>query len=348
MPDVWQLGNTWVPQFVSLNALENLDPWIKGSAALKKENYFEGIWNTNEIEGKIYGVPWYVDTRVLFYRTDVVKEAGFDAPPKTWDELLRLCRNIKAKSGDSEKYAIYMPTNEWASFAIFALQNGAPMLKDNNSYGDFSNPKFKEAFGFCINLIDEKLAPLGFSQVTNVYQAFADKYFALYISGPWNVTEFKRWMKGNLKDKWMTAPLPGKEASKPGLSLAGGSSLVMSAKSEHKKDAWKLIEFLSRSDIQLEFYREASDLPAVKKAWDDSSLANNIYMKAFYKQFDFVAPTPKVTEWEQIAFSKIQQYAEATAGKSMSLDNALKALDADVNKILEKRRWLLKKNKIKS
>jgi multiple sugar transport system substrate-binding protein len=64
-------------------------------------------------------------------------------------------------------------------------------------------------------------------------------------------------------------------------------------------------------------------------------------MKAFYEQFQNVVATPKITEWEQIAFSKIQQYAEIASRGAMTIDEALKALDDDVNKILEKRRWLL-------
>jgi multiple sugar transport system substrate-binding protein len=50
---------------------------------------------------------------------------------------------------------------------------------------------------------------------------------------------------------------------------------------------------------------------------------------------------PKVPEWEQIVFSKVQQYAEFTARGAMSIDDALRSLDKDVDKILEKRRWLL-------
>lgn len=65
-------------------------------------------------------------------------------------------------------------------------------------------------------------------------------------------------------------------------------------------------------------------------------------MKAFYNQFRLVKSLPKIPEWEQIAFSKVQQYVEYAARGKMTVDDALKKLDEDVNKILEKRRWLLK------
>jgi len=344
-PDICQLGNTWVPQFASLNAIIKLDDFIGNSMNIKKENYFEGIWGTNVIDSAVYGIPWYIDTRLMFYRTDVFKRAGYDQPPKSWNELYDLCKRIKALYPGEDKYAIYLPTNEWAPFIIFGLQNNAELLKDNNSRGNFNSKEFKEAFEFLVKFHKEKLAPLGISQVTNVYQAFADEYFSIYISGPWNINEFKKRMTGDLADKWSTAPMPSKTGEDyPGVSLAGGSSLVVFEKSEHKEEVWKFIEFLSEPSIQIEFYKLIYNLPAIKEAWEDSSIANNIYMKAFYEQFNHVVPTPKVTEWEQIAFAKVQQYAEIAVHGAMSIDNTLKNLDKDVDMILEKRRWLLSRD----
>src|SRR5437867_12238855 len=85
-PDVCQLGNTWIPEFVALHALEPLDASIGRSPAIDQGDYFPGIWDTNVVEGKLYGVPWYVDTRLLFYRRDLLAQAGFAAPPRSWLE----------------------------------------------------------------------------------------------------------------------------------------------------------------------------------------------------------------------------------------------------------------------
>lgn len=342
-PDGFQLGNTWVPQFVALDAIENLDGWVSKSSKIKKDRYFEGIWETNVIDGITYGIPWYVDTRLLFYRKDIFEKVGFNEPPQTWDELLELSRRIRKLYAGQEKYAIYLPTNEWAPFVIFGMQNGSEILKDNASYGDFSGEKFKEAFTYLVNYHKENLAPIGITQVTNVYQALADGYFSMYISGPWNIPEFKKNMKGDLAEAWGTAPLPSPDSSYPGISLAGGASLVMSKTSKKKELVWKFFEFLSEKETQLKFYHLLFDLPAVKDAWQDPAIQQDKYIQAFYKQFQNVAPTPKAVEWEQIAFSKVQQYAELAARGAMTIDATLAALDADVNKILEKRRWLLSK-----
>lgn len=356
LPDACQLGNTWVPQFASLKALEELNPLIGSSAVIKENKYFPGIWDTNVLDGRVYGIPWYIDTRLLFYRTDILARAGYNHPPATWAELYDVSRKIK-QNATGEQYAIYLPTNEWATFIIFGLQNGSGILKDNGRYGDFSSRSFREAFEYLIRFHREGLAPVGISQVTNIYQAFAEGFLAMYISGPWNIKEFKKWMTGDLRDKWMTAPMPVKDdgsvnpagggtAARHGVSLAGGSSLVMFRTSRHKDAVWKFFEYLSETDTQIRFYKELDDLPAIKSAWGDSLLVNNKYMKPFFEQFQNVVATPKVPEWEQIAFSKVQQYAELAARGEMTPDQALKALDREVNQILEKRRWLLEGNKL--
>lgn len=339
-PDVSQLGNTWIPEFTLLNAIEDLNPWVEKSSIVKKENYFEGIWETNVIDDIPYGIPWYVDTRVMFYRKDILKKAGYENPPTTWDEWLDVSMKIKQLSRGEEKYAVLLPTNEWVPFIVTGLQNGSTLLKDDNRYGNFSGKEFKKAFEFIMQFYRKKLAPVGITQVTNIYQGMAEGYFAMYITGPWNIGEFQKRMPPALQDKWMTAPLPGPDMNTPGVSLAGGASLVIFRNSTKKEQAWKFIEYLSAVQQQLEFYKVTGNLPAVEEAWNDTLFRNNVYVKAFYEQFKHVVPTPKIPEWEQIAM-KVQQYAEFAAAEKMSLNQALSALDKDVNIILEKRRWML-------
>jgi len=320
---------------------------VKDSKIIADTNYFEGIWKTNFIGDDLYGIPWYVDTRVLFYRADILKKAGYPSPPKTWAELYDASKKIKKMYGEKDKYAFFIPTNEWVPYIVFGLQAGADLLRQNNSLADFTSPKFERSFKYLIKFFKERLAPVDMTEVSNVYQAFASGFFAMYITGPWNVEEFKKRLPDSLKNSWMTAPLPNiNQDHYPGLSLAGGSSLSIFKASEHKKEVWKLVEFLSRKNSQVKFYHLSKDLPAVVSAWEDSSLNGDKFLAAFYEQLKNVIPTPQVPEWEQIVSSKVQQYAEYAARGKETPGEALKSLDKDVNKILEKRRWILKKENL--
>ena len=90
-PDVSQLGNTWVPEFVALGALEPLDRWLEAEGGPEPSSFFPGILATNVLGDSVYGVPWYVDTRVFFYREDLLADVGYDQFPTTWEGRWSRC-----------------------------------------------------------------------------------------------------------------------------------------------------------------------------------------------------------------------------------------------------------------
>jgi len=81
-PDVAQLGTSWVAELVALGALEPLDAPIAASLTVEQADYFPGGWTNNVIGGSTWGVPWYADTRLLFYRRDLLREAGPSGSPR--------------------------------------------------------------------------------------------------------------------------------------------------------------------------------------------------------------------------------------------------------------------------
>ena len=341
-PDVAQLGNTWISEFSALEALEPLDAWIARSRDVRRDGFFPGIWDTNVLEGVTYGVPWYVDTRVLFYRRDVLRRAGYDSIPPTWREWRAAMVAVKRVVGP-DRFAIFLPANEWNVPVILGLQAGSPLLGHHDTRGAFSDSAFRGAFDFFIGLYRDKLAPpLSNSEIANFYQEFERGYFNMYVTGPWNLGEFRRRLPADLQDDWETAPLPGPSGAASGLSTAGGSSLVVFRASRHKRAAWRLVEFLSRPEQQARFYHLCGDLPARREAWADSSLAGDPHLRAFRVQLERTVSTPKVPEWESIAI-RVQDVAERAARGAATPEAALAALDRDVDRMLEKRRWLIER-----
>jgi len=339
-PHVAQIGNTWVPEFVALNALVPLDSLIAASTTVARADYFPGIWDTNVLDGVVYGLPWYVDTRVLFYRSDILHQAGYATVPGTWDGWREAMRAIKRNVGP-DRYAILLPTNEWPQPVLLGLQNGSPLLRDGGRYGGFRDPRFREAFSFYVDLYREGLAPaVSSNQVANLYEEFARGLFAMYITGPWNVSEFSRRLPPEMEGRWATAPMPGPRAGEPGVSLAGGSSLVLFAGRGRDELAWRLVEYLSEPAQQQRFYELTNNLPARESAWQATGLADDMYTRAFYQQLHHVVATPKVPEWEQIATRTFEAVEEAVRSRR-SVDEVLTRLDQDVDRMLEKRRWLL-------
>lgn len=337
-PDVSQLGNTWIPEFAALRAIEPLRDEL-AAGAFDSTAFFPGIWDTNVIDGEPFGVPWYVDTRLLFYRKDILRQAGYDAMPTDWAEWKRAMHAVKRVVG-KDKFAIFLPTNEWNPPVIAGLQSGSPLLADDGTRAAFRDPEFRRGFEWYMSLYFEDLAPsISGNEVANLYQEFARGYFSMYISGPWQLGEFRNRLPADMQDDWGTAPLPGPTGPESGVSLAGGSSLVMFRASRHKAEAWKLIEYLSRPDVQLEFWRLSGDLPGRLEAWRDSALLADPNMRSFGVQLTRVVATPKVPEWEQIAI-RVQEQVERAVRRAAPPDTVLSDLSAQVDRMLEKRRWL--------
>jgi multiple sugar transport system substrate-binding protein len=337
-PDVCGLGNTWIPEFVALDALEPLAPRLALSRSVVAEDYFPGIWDTNIVAGRQYGVPWYIDTRLLFYRRDLLARAGFASPPATWQEWARMLAAIKARVGP-ERYGVLLPLNEFEPLLVLALQQSEPPLREEGRYGNFRSAGFRRALAFYSEMFARQWAPaVDNTQIANVWDELGRGYYSFYISGPWNIGEFQRRLPPQLQDTWMTAPMPGPEG--PGASVAGGSSLVIFRRSRHKDDAWQLIEFLSSPAIQRRFYELTGDLPPRRSTWAAPELAGNVYARAFREQLERVKPTPTVPEWERIV-TAMQVMAGRVVHGDESIEAGTAALDHEVDGILEKRRWLL-------
>lgn len=345
-PDVCQLGNTWIPEFTVLNALEPLDTFVRSSATSDRNDIFPGVLKTNIIDSVLYGLPWYVDTRVVYYRKDLLKKAGYDELPATWTEIAAASEKIRDQARKEGKtcYPLFLPTNEWVPLIALGMQSGGNFLKESDSRGNFSGPEFMRAASLITEFYKKEYSPSGMQLITNLYHAFSDGLIVMYITGPWNIGEFTRRIPPEQQDQWMTAPLPSMDSLRPGTSLPLGTSLVMFRSSKHKQAAWKLIEYLTSVERSIEFYRITGNLPPRQSAWKDSSLSGNPYIGAFYRQLQRVDPLPQIPEWEQIVI-RLQTYVEYLATGTMTPEQAMKRFDEEVDVMLEKRRWIVEKNK---
>ena len=356
LPDVCTLGNTWIPEFNALDALEPLDERVATSSALRRDDYFAGILETNLMPARasagragggaaamrLCGLPWYVDTRLLFYRSDLLRAAGYARAPQSWAEWREAMAAIVKRGGAGPRYGALLPLNEPEPLLALAFQQG-DVLADGATRGAFSKPPFRRAIDFYAQLFDSGLAPaMTNTQVSNVWDEFARGLFTFYISGPWNIGEFRRRLPRERQNDWATAPLPGPNG--PGVSTAGGTSLVLFTSSPRKEAGWKLIEFLSETATQQRFHALTGNLPPRRSAWADPRLANDTYSRAFADQLERVHPAPKIPEWERI-FQEMQATAERVVRHTQGAAEATAQLDAWVDAVLEKRRWLLAKGR---
>ena len=334
LPDLGQVGNSWIAELTAIGAVHP----VPASMQSLVDGQFGGVVETNRIDGRLMALPWYVDTRLQFYRKDLFESAGFAAPPPRWDDWKRALHLVKRNQG-GEGFAILLPINEYEHLTQMALSAGATFLNPAGTRGAFHQPEFKQALAFYKSLFDEKLAPVaGAAQISNVWNEFAKGYFAVYPSGPWTIGDMKSRLPAELQSSWATAPFPGPDG--PGRSTPGGSSLVVFSKARDPAAAWALIAQLVAPAAQAKLQALTGDLPPTRAVWDRAGLTADPITEAFARQLDRTTALPKVPEWERIA-TEMQTVAELFVRGGVPLDDAVADIDRRADRLLEKRRWML-------
>lgn len=338
LPDVSQIGNTWVAEMAAIGALS---PMPDAASDLLTDQ-FPAVLDTNRIDGRAVATPWYVDTRLIFYRTDLLAQAGYEAMPTTWADWKAAMQAVKRSVGP-DCYAILLPLNEFEQLLTFGLQGDQPLLRDEATRGNFSSPSFQAALAFYKSLFDEGLAPVASaSQISNVWTEFARGWFSFYFSGPWTIGDMKSRLPPEIQPHWTTAGVPGPTG--PGASAPGGSSLAVFRSSPNPEAAWKLVRYLSDPAVQAEFNVITGSLPARPSAWSAPKVASDPYVTAFGGQLDRAKAVPKVPEWERIV-TEMQIVAERMVRGEFTVPRAAAEIDRRADRLLEKRRWMLERGR---
>jgi multiple sugar transport system substrate-binding protein len=242
-------------------------------------------------------------------------------------------------SSVADRFAILLPLNEVEPLVALALQQDESLLRDGGRWGNFSSAGFRRALQLYVEMFRRGWAPtVATAAISNIWYEFGRGRFVFFVSGPWNIGELQRRLPREQQDTWMTAPLPGPEG--PGASIAGGSSLVVFRASRHQEAAWRLVEFLSQPRVQQRFHALTGNLPPRRATWQEAALTADLHARAFREQLERVKPAPTVPEWERIA-TEMRLVAERAARGALSVDEAVRQLDARTDRILEKRRWML-------
>ncbi|MER5768790.1 sugar ABC transporter substrate-binding protein [Streptomyces sp. NPDC001985] len=314
LPDVMQMGSTFMGEFAELGVLEPVD-----TKAFAEKDFFPAAWEGNVVDGTVYGVPWYVDARVLYYRTDLAEKAGVGKAPATWAEMSALAGAFQEKA-DTKWGISLQPYNldAWQNWLPFFYSAGGELIKDGKPALD-SEAAVKSLAEYA-SYFEKGLAKKSVQPGYDVIKDFGNGSVPMFLSGPWQTVNIAE-NQPQLKGKWAAAPLPAGTSS---TSFAGGSSLVISKDSEHKPAAREFIKHLTDAKGQADWYKRTTDLPANKAAWDDGELASDPHLKTFRTQMESAKAIPALAKWAQIG-SKIDSAIESvTQGKASPAEAAEK------------------------
>jgi multiple sugar transport system substrate-binding protein len=307
-PDVVQMGASWVPEFAAAGALMDMAPYVSKYPELAPKNFFEGAVGTTKYEGKSVGVPWYTETKILFYRSDLLKQVGYNEAPKTWEELSDAAQKLTARG--KGKYGIAFSAKEQSLGFMFALQNGSKLV-DEQGNPLFNQPPFVEAVKYLNSFFQNGSNALDLG-IDSIQGLQGEGTVPMFISGPFMIKQIKD-RAPELDGKWNVAELPAKENN---LSVLGGADLSIFQFSKHPEESAKFLAYMSKPETQLKWMELASVLPAATKSWEDPKLKNDPMLQVIRNQLDHSVAMPQLAAWEEVSQQFIKSFERIYRGQA--------------------------------
>jgi multiple sugar transport system substrate-binding protein len=323
-PDAAMVGTTWMGEFAGNDALDPTPPSIDKSA------FFDGAQKTTEVNGTSFGVPWYVETRLVYYRTDLAKKAGITTPPTDWDGLKSMAKAMQTKAG--AKYGMGFQaggTGSWQSIMPFGWSNDADLTKDGGKAYNFDTPEIKEAVDYYKSFFTDGIADKAAPATPTTEPDFVSGKVPMFISGPWEMSAVEKLGGAGFKDKYDVAPMPVKKTSS---SFVGGSDFVVFKNSKQRDTAWKFVQFLSDAKTQAKWYQQSTDLPSVQSAWQDSSISADKKLATFGEQLKTAQAPPSFATWEQVV-AQLDTQLEKVTKQGADSSAALKSVQQQADSI---------------
>lgn len=254
-PDVVNLNPNFASQLAGKNAW--LDLSSKVSPEVQKQ-YLPKIWQANTLNNLSFGIPWYLTTRVTIYNQDLLKKAGITTPPATYEELAKVAKTIKDKTG---KYAFFITFSPGDSGEVLEsmVQMGVKLV-DEQGKAAFDTPEGLAAFKYWVDLYQQGLLPpevltQGHRHGVELYQSGST---ALLSSG----AEFLKTIEKNAPTIAKASAAAPQITGKTGKKNVAVMNLVIPRDSKRADEALKFALFVTNADNQLAFTQQGGTLPS--------------------------------------------------------------------------------------
>lgn len=313
-PDIVQLGSTWVGAISAMGALLDLKNNVAetgGGAA-----FVPAAWTTAGIagSGQVTTIPWFVDVRALFYRTDVFRRLNLTAADlNTWDSFQATLEKIKAADlsldGKKIKPLGISGKNDWNvihSLSPWIWGAGGNYFTPDNKQCALDSPEVNKGLMFYIDLVAKGLVPLDCLELntSQVSGNFNNGEYAMYFDGPYQVKILTTpTAQGGAADSaaaknFGVALYPKGPVGR--FNFVGGSNLAIFKYSKHKKEAWELLKHLVSNSAQVEYAKSTGFLPSKLAAFADPFFAADPNRAVFKQAVQYGKTYPCIPAWGKL------------------------------------------------
>lgn len=323
-PDIVMTGADQTATVVAMGGLAAVPDGV-----LEEDDFYPAAVASVTGESDLRAVPWYVETRFLFYRADIAAELGMEAPT-TWEELEALSTAYASREGGEFGLSLPKPIENPAQVIVpFVSQLGGSVYDDEG--WTFDTPEFVEALDFYKGFFERGESPLSDSEAT-----FENGRAPMFISGPWMVDIFDEMIETGAAPEGFTAesvgyvPLPSGPANND--SYIGGGNLGVFANSDNQESSWAFLKWLLESDQQQALFDIAGNFPSRTESADYAPITDSPVMSVLREQMPNTVETPSFPAWTQIA-QQIGTYAERVAYGEVTSEEAAQAIQAEAEEI---------------
>ena len=263
-------------------------------------------------DGKVYGAPAVIESLVMYYNKDLVKEA-----PKTFADLENLAKDSKyAFAGEDGKTSAFLA--DWTNF-YFAYG----LLAGNGGYVFGQNGKDAKDIGLAN---DGSIAGINYAKswyekwpkgmqdtegAGNLIQTqFQEGKTAAIIDGPWKAQAFK-----DAKVNYGVATIPTLPNGKDYAAFGGGKAWIIPSSTKNLEAAQKFVDFLVSTEQQKAFYDKTNEIPANTEARSYAEGKNDELTTAVIKQFKNAQPMPNISQMSAVWDPAKTMLFEAVSGK---------------------------------
>ncbi|HYM20450.1 MAG TPA: extracellular solute-binding protein [Candidatus Kapabacteria bacterium] len=320
-PDVIEFGSDWVPEFSSSGVLEDIssNDSLRARELTTPEYAREpGIWKS-----KLFAVPWFVDTRVLFINADLLVKDDSNLLG-SWDGILQAGSEVKKRglgngvgvnSSDAHRLYKKILPQIWS--------NGGDIL-DSNGNPTFARKENIEALTYYVKQLDAGVL----ETQKNLDDLFKRGKLAILFSGAWLLQPL-----GSATFHWQCVPFPGNNGHQ-GISFAGGEYLAINSATEMQPQAERLVAFLTRPNIELRLAKAFNIFPANSMLQHDDFYSKRNQGPVFIEQLKNARMTPNHPRWLEIEAILEDETAQALY-KKKTPEEALKSCDIRVAELLK-------------
>ena len=327
----------WPAQFAANGWIMDLTDRFNDTDA-----FLPGPMQSNTYDGKVWGVPWYTDAGLLYYRQDLLEEAGFSGPPATWDELKEMALKTTQDTGTKDGFVFQGAEYEGGvcNGCEYIWTHGGNVLDpENPTEVVIDSPEAAAGLETWHSMIADGVSP------QSVLQYKEDEAHAAFLRG--DTVFLRNWpyvyaLVANPEESEIepeqvgVTPIPVAQQGERSYSTLGGWNFFINAASDMQEEGWEFIRWMTAPEQLKTNALQGSKLPVRQSLYDDQELLDKVPVARLGKEAIVQNSTPRPVSpfYSDMSLELAKQYNAALAG-DVSPEQAVNTLQSQLQQIVE-------------